>query len=265
MAPRVLRVPVHIEEIIRALHPETKRKVRAALTSVVADPTGLGRVVHGRGNRVKRIVEHRDATDEEREIHEINTSVYCFKRSLLAPALRRLSPENSQGEYYLTDVVSVLYEAGYNVISHIVADPAEAAGVNDRIQLAAAEAELRRRTNIRLMAQGVTMLDPAHTYIDATVQNKLLRGKNGRFGADCERWPTGNANTGWVHSACQADHYCQRHASGGTDGDCVPFAEGPTETHAGKLARATNGGDSCLDAFPDLTVGTPCGERSFVK
>ena len=149
------------------------------LTSVVADPTGLGRVVRGRGNRVKRIVEHRDATDEEREIHEINTSVYCFKRSLLAPALRRLSPENSQGEYYLTDVVSVLYEAGYNVISHIVTDPAEAAGVNDRIQLAAAEAELRRRTNIRLMAQGVTMLDPAHTYIDATVQ----------IGPDCTVYP----------------------------------------------------------------------------
>jgi bifunctional UDP-N-acetylglucosamine pyrophosphorylase / glucosamine-1-phosphate N-acetyltransferase len=149
------------------------------LTSFVADPTGLGRLVRGKGNRVRKIVEHRDATDEERTINEINTSVYCFKRSLLAPALRRLSPENSQGEYYLTDVIEVLYEAGYNVISHVVADSAEAAGVNDRAQLAVAEAVLRRRTNARLMAQGVTMVDPDRTYIDATVQ----------IGPDCTIYP----------------------------------------------------------------------------
>ncbi len=149
------------------------------LTSFVADPTGLGRLVRGKGNRVRKIVEHRDATDEERAINEINTSVYCFKRSLLAPALRRLSPENSQGEYYLTDVIEVLYEAGYNVISHVVTDSAEAAGVNDRAQLAVAEAVLRRRTNARLMAQGVTMVDPDRTYIDATVQ----------IGSDCTIYP----------------------------------------------------------------------------
>jgi bifunctional UDP-N-acetylglucosamine pyrophosphorylase / glucosamine-1-phosphate N-acetyltransferase len=149
------------------------------LTAVVEDATGLGRVVRGKGNRVRKVVEHRDATDEERSIFEINTSVYCFKRSLLAPALRRLSPENSQGEYYLTDVIEVLYDAGYNVISHVVADASEGAGVNDRLQLASAEAVLRRRTNARLMAQGVTMVDPDRTYIDATVE----------IGPDCTIYP----------------------------------------------------------------------------
>lgn len=140
------------------------------LTAVFDDPTGYGRVVRGKDDRVARVVEHRDATDEEREIDEINTSIYCFRRSLLAPALRRLTPDNDQGEYYLTDVISVLYEAGYNVVSMVAADPMETAGINDRAQLAVAEAELRDRTNDRWMLQGVTMLDPERTYIDATVR-----------------------------------------------------------------------------------------------
>ncbi len=87
------------------------------LTAHVADPTGLGRVVRDKDDRVARIVEHADATTEEREIDEINTSIYCFRRNLLAPALRRLSPENAQGEYYLTDAIDVLRAAGHKVIA----------------------------------------------------------------------------------------------------------------------------------------------------
>jgi len=140
------------------------------LTARVPDPTGYGRVVRSRDGRVHRIVEEVDATDEERAIDEVNTSIYCFRRSVLAPALRRLSPENAQGEYYLTDVVEVLHDAGYPVISVVADDFRETQGVNDRVQLAAAEAELRRRTNEHWLRQGVTMLDPERTYIDATVR-----------------------------------------------------------------------------------------------
>ncbi len=139
------------------------------LTALVEDPTGYGRVVRGRDGRVSGIVEHRDATPEQLAINEMNTSIYCFRRSVLAPALRRLSPENSQGEYYLTDVVSVLHDAGYGVGAFRVGDPAETQGVNDRVQLAAAEAELRRRTNTEWLRRGVTMIDPDRTYVDATV------------------------------------------------------------------------------------------------
>lgn len=89
--------------------------------------------------------------------------------------------------------------------------------------------------------------------------DKLLRDKRNGWGADCERWETGNNETGHVHSACQSDYYCQRHASGGTEGNCAQFREGPNETHAGKLGGTTNGGVECLDAYPDLTLGTPCG------
>ena len=151
------------------LHRQTDAAA-TLLTASVEDPTGYGRVVRGKEDRVARIVEERDASDDEREITEVNTSIYCFRHSVLAPSLRRLSPENVAGEYYLTDVVGVLHDAGYPVVSMIIDDPIEAAGVNDRAQLAAAEAELRDRTNDRWMRRGVTMLDPQATYVDASVE-----------------------------------------------------------------------------------------------
>src|SRR5215217_766658 len=140
------------------------------LTARLADTTGMGRIVRAKDGRVSRIVEELDATEAELDIDEVGTSIYCFRRSLLAPALRRLTPENAQGEYYLTDVVGVLAEAGYMVDAVVANDPMEAIGVNDRAQLAVAEAELRRRTNARWLAAGVTMLDPEQTYVDTTVR-----------------------------------------------------------------------------------------------
>jgi bifunctional UDP-N-acetylglucosamine pyrophosphorylase / glucosamine-1-phosphate N-acetyltransferase len=156
------------------------------LTARLADPTGYGRVIRGRSGEVLRIVEHRDATGEERAVDEINTSIYCFRRSLVGPALRRVRPDNAQGEYYLTDIIGVLAEAGYRIAAHVIADAEEAAGVNDRHQLGQAEAELRRRVNERWQAEGVTLVDPASVYIDSTVQlaadvtifpNTLLQGR----------------------------------------------------------------------------------------
>jgi bifunctional UDP-N-acetylglucosamine pyrophosphorylase/glucosamine-1-phosphate N-acetyltransferase len=150
----------------------THRQADAAATVLTArlpNPTGYGRIVRTKDARVARIVEQADATEDELAIDEINTGSYVFRRGVLAPALRRLSPENAQGEYYLTDVVEVLHGAGYPVTSMVVEDAMEAAGVNDRAQLAIAEAELRDRTNERWMRRGVTMLDPERTYVDATV------------------------------------------------------------------------------------------------
>ena len=114
--------------------------------------------------------EELDDLDAELAITEVNTSIYCFRASVLGPALRRITPENAQGEYYLTDVVEVLAGAGYRVSAVVAADPADTNGVNDRLQLAAAEAELRRRTNEAWMRKGVTMVDPGRTYVDTTVE-----------------------------------------------------------------------------------------------
>ena len=167
------------------------------LTARLADPTGYGRVVRNKDGDVERIVEHGDASVDELGIDEINTSIYCFKRTLLGPALRQLSPQNSQGEYYLTDVVALLHAAGYRVRSVVAHDSAETHGVNDRNQLAGAEAVLRARTNARWMAAGVTMLDPERTYVDTTVTldtdvtlfpGTLLQGDT-RVGPGCEIGP----------------------------------------------------------------------------
>ncbi len=140
------------------------------LTARLANAAGYGRVVRDKGGGVARIVEQADASEEELAVDEVNTSIYVFRRSVLAPALRRLSPDNSQGEFYLTDTIGVLHDAGYGVEAVVVDDPMEAAGVNDRQQLAVAEAELRDRINERWMRRGVTMVDPEHTYIDTTVE-----------------------------------------------------------------------------------------------
>ena len=157
---------------IRALleaHRE-KNAGLTVLTAVVDDPTGYGRVVHGKDDKIARIVEERDATDSERLIDEINTSIMVVRQSLLGPALRLVGRQNAQNEYYLTDLVSVLYSAGHVTASYVLADPTEAAGVNDRAQLATAEVELRRRINHEWMRRGVTMWDPAATYIDSDVE-----------------------------------------------------------------------------------------------
>jgi bifunctional UDP-N-acetylglucosamine pyrophosphorylase / glucosamine-1-phosphate N-acetyltransferase len=140
------------------------------LSAIVTEPGVHGRVVHGKDDRVVAIVEADVADADELGIHEINTSIYCFRRSVVAAALRRLSPDNARGEYFLSDVIAVLHDAGYRCQAHVIDDPLEAEQVNDRVQLAVVESELRRRTNRNWMLAGVTMLDPERTYVDATVR-----------------------------------------------------------------------------------------------
>jgi len=140
------------------------------LSAQLAQPADYSRVIRDRDGRVARIVDVPEATDAERHIDEVATTVYCFKQGVLAPALRRLWPDNSLGEYYLTDTVAVLHDAGYAVTTLEAPDPVEALEVNDRAQLADAEAHLRARVNRRWMRRGVTMWDPASTYLDALVR-----------------------------------------------------------------------------------------------
>jgi len=140
------------------------------LTAVVDEPSGYGRIIYGRDGKVAKIIEERDASETERQIHEINTSIMVVRRSLLGAGLRMVGRKNAQNEYYLTDLISVLYEGGHLTRSFVLEDASEAAGVNDRAQLASAERELRRRINDRWLRRGVTMWDPATTYIDSDVQ-----------------------------------------------------------------------------------------------
>jgi bifunctional UDP-N-acetylglucosamine pyrophosphorylase/glucosamine-1-phosphate N-acetyltransferase len=142
--------------------------VATVLTAVVDHPQGYGRILR-QGGRVERIVEDRDATDDQKRIREINTSVYCFEARRLWKALAEVKPDNDQGEYYLTDVIAVLAKAGGRIEALAAPDPVEALGINDRKQLAAMAALQRRRILDRLMAEGVTILDPASTWVEDTV------------------------------------------------------------------------------------------------
>ncbi|MDR1205247.1 MAG: bifunctional UDP-N-acetylglucosamine diphosphorylase/glucosamine-1-phosphate N-acetyltransferase GlmU [Peptococcaceae bacterium] len=139
------------------------------LTARLMDPFGYGRVIReGRGENppIIDIVEERDATPQIKQIREINTGAYCFDLRYLKEGLASLKPANAQGEYYLTDLIRYLVGRGLRTESLVLADPGEAMGVNDRAQLAEAEARMRRRILRRHMLEGVTIRDPESTYID---------------------------------------------------------------------------------------------------
>jgi bifunctional UDP-N-acetylglucosamine pyrophosphorylase/glucosamine-1-phosphate N-acetyltransferase len=140
------------------------------LTAVVEDPTGYGRVLRAPGGGVTGVVEHKDADDAQRQVREVATSVYAFDAARLRESLGRLSTDNAQGEEYLTDVVGLHAEAGLVVAAVTTDDPTETMGVNDRAQLAAAGAALRERLVRRHMLAGVTVVDPATTWLDVSVE-----------------------------------------------------------------------------------------------
>jgi len=183
------------ETIRRLVRTQATTGAACVLLTVVPDrPAGLGRVVRGSSGRVERIVEERDLPQGQPVPAECNAGVYVFSGSHLWPALERLSADNAQGEHYLTDVVALLAP---EVEAVLAADPEEALGVNDRRQLAAAEAVLRHRLLEALMLDGVTVEDPATTYVDAAVRvgadtllrpMTVLRGET-VIGRDCEIGP----------------------------------------------------------------------------
>jgi bifunctional UDP-N-acetylglucosamine pyrophosphorylase/glucosamine-1-phosphate N-acetyltransferase len=140
----------------------------AMLTAIADDPTGLGRIIKDADGYVKSIVEHKDASEEQLKINEINTGVYCYKTESLLNSLDKLDCNNSQGEYYLTDTIEIINAEGGKILS-IYVDPLEALGTNDRAQLALSAKELRRRINMNHMLKGVTLIDPENTYIDEGV------------------------------------------------------------------------------------------------
>jgi bifunctional UDP-N-acetylglucosamine pyrophosphorylase / glucosamine-1-phosphate N-acetyltransferase len=201
------------------------------LTSVLDDPTGYGRIVRASDRRVLRVVEQRDATPDELDIKEWNTGVYAFRRDLLGPALRNLNDNNSQREFYLTDVIAGLAGMGHRV-GAVQAPATETQGVNDRWQLALAERALRNRTNRRWLLNGVTMLDPRQTFIDVTVQlgrditiypGTILQGDT-RVGDDTDLGPDTQLDNCLVGSGCSVTHTVARDASIGDGATVGPYA-----------------------------------------
>lgn len=140
------------------------------LSAFCPDPTGYGRVVRADDDSVVAIVEHRDATPEQLAIQEINSGTYAFDAAVLVAALAQLAPENDQGELYLTDVLQIARAAGERVGAVSITDIWQTEGVNDRAQLAQLRRELNRRVLDQWMRAGVTVFDPATTWVDVTVE-----------------------------------------------------------------------------------------------
>jgi bifunctional UDP-N-acetylglucosamine pyrophosphorylase/glucosamine-1-phosphate N-acetyltransferase len=151
-----------------AVHSSAPAAV-TVLTTTLTDPTGYGRILRTQDHEVIAIVEQADATPSQQEIREVNAGVYAFDIAPLRSALSRLSADNAQQELYLTDVVSIVRQDGHTVHARHVDDSALVAGVNDRVQLAELAAELNRRIVAAHQLAGVTVIDPASTWIDVGV------------------------------------------------------------------------------------------------
>jgi bifunctional UDP-N-acetylglucosamine pyrophosphorylase/glucosamine-1-phosphate N-acetyltransferase len=165
-------VPLLTPDTLAALvaaHAHTGSAV-TVLTAEVSDPTGYGRVLRGEDGEIVGIVEHQDATPAQRAVREINSGIYAFDAEFLTEALQRVDTVNAQGEKYLTDVLRLAREAGLAVTAVGTEDLWEVEGVNDRVQLAALGRELNDRLLTAWMRAGVTVLDPATTWVDVEVQ-----------------------------------------------------------------------------------------------
>lgn len=191
--------PLITAETMEALfkqHEELSAKA-TILTAKIENPTGYGRIIRNESGLVEKIVEHKDATEEERQINEINTGTYCFDNTALFDALKNVSNDNVQGEYYLPDVIEILKKQGEVVTAFQTEELEETLGVNDKVALAEAERIMRNRTNESHMRGGVTIIDPAATYIETDVEigqdtviypGTMLKGKT-TIGADCKIGP----------------------------------------------------------------------------
>jgi bifunctional UDP-N-acetylglucosamine pyrophosphorylase/glucosamine-1-phosphate N-acetyltransferase len=223
------------------IKPETFKKLwdfhrenKAACTVLSAflpDPAGYGRIVREEG-RVVKIVEQKDASPEELSIHEINTGTYCFDLKSLRKALTLLTPNNAQGEYYLTDVLSILVSQGLKVKAVTAEDYQETMGINSRSQLAEAEKVLRERKIYQLMDEGINIIDPASTYIeqDVTIGRDtviepftFLRGKT-IIGSECIIGPEADIKDSIVGNGVNVNRTVMIEASVGDNCRIGPFA-----------------------------------------
>jgi len=165
----------------------------SALTAVVENPSGYGRIIRGPTGWLERIVEEKDGSEDEKLIREINTGIFSIKAPFLIDGLKEIGQENAQGEYYLTDLVEIGRKRGMRCSAHMVADPTEVMGINTRADLAVANEVLRQEKVMDLMLSGVTIIDPRTAYVDKTVEigkdtivhpNCMLQGKT-KIGERC--------------------------------------------------------------------------------
>lgn len=185
-----------LEEFYQA-HVQSKSPA-SVLTTIMPDPFGYGRIIRHLDGSVHKIVEQKDATTAELAINEINTGIYCFKADALFDSLTKINNDNAQGEYYLPDVLTILASEGHKINASITENYEATFGINSREQLSQAERILRQRKNHELMNNGVTLMDPATTFVDSDVEigpdtiiypGTWIEGQS-RIGTNCKIGPS---------------------------------------------------------------------------
>jgi len=226
--------PLIKAETMEALfkHHEELGAKATILTARIEDPTGYGRIIRNVDGLVEKIVEHKDASEDERKINEINTGTYCFDNTALFEALKNVSNNNVQGEYYLPDVIEILKKQGEVVTAFQTNDLEETLGVNDRVALAEAERIMRSRTNAAHMRNGVTIIDPANTYIETGVEigqdtviypGTMIKGKT-VIGAECHIGPNSEIDSCEIGAETVVRQSVAHNSSIGAHVNIGPFA-----------------------------------------
>ena len=178
-------------------HHENSNAKATVLTAIADDPFAYGRIIRDVNGKLVKIVEEKDATEQERKIKEINSGIYCFDNKLLFEMLEKVKNDNNQGEYYLPDVLGLIREQKEIIETYLCDDFDETFGVNDRVALAYAENVMRNRINTKHMLAGVTLVDPTNTYIapnaiigrDTTIYPNVTIKSNTVIGEDCQIKP----------------------------------------------------------------------------
>ncbi len=223
-------------------HIENKNSA-TILTAIVDDPTGYGRIVR-ENNEVSKIVEHKDCTEEELKINEMNSGIFCFDIESLVNALGKLNNNNNQGEYYLTDAIEILKSQGKK-IGAVITEYEETIGINSRVQLAEAEEILKNRINFKHMENGVTLIDPKTTYIGSDVEigkdtiiypNNIFEGST-KIGSNCVIYQNSRIVDSIIGDEVDIQTSVILESNIGDNTTVGPFAYIRPETKIGKHAR----------------------------
>ncbi|MBP5661854.1 MAG: bifunctional UDP-N-acetylglucosamine diphosphorylase/glucosamine-1-phosphate N-acetyltransferase GlmU [Clostridia bacterium] len=258
-------------ETFQKLAETTEREGYAAcvLTAIVDDATGYGRILRDENGGVSGIVEHRDATEEQKQIQEINTSIYCFRIPDLLSALTKVNDQNAQGELYLTDTLAILRAEGKKVGACVADDVTEAMGINDRVQLAQAEKAMRARINERVMREGVTLIDPDNTYIEPDVEigkdtviypNNLLTGQT-KIGERCVLYPNSRIDSSVIGDETEVQASVMLKAIVGTNCTIGPNAYLRPGSRIGNHARI---GDFVEIKNSEIGDGTKVSHLTYI-
>ncbi|ERK28386.1 bifunctional UDP-N-acetylglucosamine diphosphorylase/glucosamine-1-phosphate N-acetyltransferase GlmU [Clostridium intestinale] len=213
------------------------------LTSLIQDPTGYGRIIRN-GNEIERIVEHKDCNEDELKVNEINAGMYCFDIKALLGALEKLSNNNAQGEYYLTDVISIL-KSEVKKLGAVITEFDETLGVNSRAELAQAEVIMRKVINKKHLDNGVTIIDPSNTYIGVDVvigqdtiiyPGNVLEGKS-EIGTDCILYPNSRIDSSVIGNEVEIQSSVILQSKIGDNTTVGPFAYVRPESNIGDKVR----------------------------